>query len=416
MKFATQSKLFAQQFVQTLRHFPWRNTAWAMRQRFREDHLGLTASSLTFTTTLALVPLITVALAVFTAFPIFGKLQTVLQKWLVESLVPDNIARQVLGYLTQFASQANKLGAVGLFGVMVSALLLILTIDHTLNAIWRVKRLRPIAQRVLIYWAVLTLGPLLLGASLTATSYLMTASGGLVGGVGRGVSGQLRFFLGFLEFAALSAGSAALFHYVPNAPVRWVHALSGGVFVGLGIEIAKRLLATYLSAVPTYSVVYGAFATVPILLLWIYVVWVIVLLGAVLAAYLPSLLSGVARRGDTPGWHFQLAIELMQTLQAKSALRQAGEPAGIAVEDLAPRLRVDAIQLAPVLEQLRQLDWVGLIEVTEEQPVPRAILITDPSQTPLAPLVQRLLLPDDTALTNLWENARLRAMRLSDVL
>ena len=86
------------------------------------------------------------------------------------------------------------------------------------------------------------------------------------------------------------------------------------------------------------------------------------------------------------------------------------------MEDLAPRLRVDAIQLAPVLEQLRQLDWVGLIEVTEEQPVPRAILITDPSQTPLAPLVQRLLLPDDTALTNLWENARLRAMRLSDVL
>jgi membrane protein len=390
MKFATQSKLFAQQFVQTLRHFPWRNTAWAMRQRFREDHLGLTASSLTFTTTLALVPLITVALAVFTAFPIFGKLQTVLQKWLVESLVPDNIARQVLGYLTQFASQANKLGAVGLFGVVVSALLLILTIDYTLNAIWRVKRLRPIAQRVLIYWAVLTLGPLLLGASLTATSYLMTASGGLVGGVGRGVSGQLRFFLGFLEFAALSAGSAALFHYVPNAPVR--------------------------SAVPTYSVVYGAFATVPILLLWIYVVWVIVLLGAVLAAYLPSLLSGVARRGDTPGWQFQLAIELMQTLQAKSALRRAGDPAGIAVEDLAPRLRVDAIQLAPVLEQLRQLDWVGLIEVTEEQPVPRAILITDPSQTPLAPLVQRLLLPDDAALTNLWENARLRAMRLSDVL
>mgnify|MGYP003381909963 CR=1 FL=1 len=138
MKFATQSKLFAQQFVQTLRHFPWRNTAWAMRQRFREDHLGLTASSLT--TTLALVPLITVALAVFTAFPIFGKLQTVLQKWLVESLVPDNIARQVLGYLTQFASQANKLGAVGLFGVVVSALLLILTIDYTLNAIWRVRR------------------------------------------------------------------------------------------------------------------------------------------------------------------------------------------------------------------------------------------------------------------------------------
>lgn len=415
MTLSPQFKLFAQQLVQTLRHFPWRNTAWAMRQRFREDHLGLTASSLTFTTTLALVPIITVALAVFTAFPMFGKLQTVLQKWLVESLVPDNIARQVLGYLTQFASQASKLGSVGLLGVLASALLLILTIDHTLNAIWRVKRLRPIAQRVLIYWAVLTLGPLLLAASLTATSYLMSASSGLLGSSGS-VSNGFRFFLGFLEFAALSAGSAALFRFVPNAPVRWTHAVSGGIFVGLGIEIAKRLLATYLSAVPTYSVVYGAFATLPILLLWIYVVWVIVLLGAVLAAYLPSLLSGVARRGDTPGWQFQLALELMQTLHAARRQRCQGDAAGVPVEDLAPRLRVESVQLAPVLEQLRLLDWVGLIEPTDEQPLARAVLLAEPSLTPLAPLVQRLLLPDDAALENLWENARLRSLHLSDVL
>src|SRR5512145_1219012 len=104
-----------------LARFPWRNTALTLRERFREDRLGLTASSLTFTTIIALVPLFTVALAVFTAFPMFGKLQEVLQKWLVESLVPDNIARQVLGYLTQFAGKASRLGTVGLAVLFATA-------------------------------------------------------------------------------------------------------------------------------------------------------------------------------------------------------------------------------------------------------------------------------------------------------
>ena len=93
---------------------PWLHALRTLRERFREDRLGLTASSLTFTTTIALVPFITVALAVFTAFPMFAKFQDVLQKWLIESLVPDNIARQVLGYLNQFAGKASKLGVVGL--------------------------------------------------------------------------------------------------------------------------------------------------------------------------------------------------------------------------------------------------------------------------------------------------------------
>ena len=134
----------------TLKVFPWRNTAVVLRERFREDRLGLTASSLTFTTTIALVPLFTVALAVFTAFPIFAKMQGVLQQWLIESLVPDNIARSVLGYLTQFASKASRLGAVGLALLLATALALIFTMDRTLNNIWRVRRSRSFAQRLLV--------------------------------------------------------------------------------------------------------------------------------------------------------------------------------------------------------------------------------------------------------------------------
>ncbi len=131
-----------------LSRFPWRDTATTLRARFREDHMGLTASSLTFTTTIALVPFFTVALAIFTAFPIFSKLQGALEDWLIRSLIPDNIARQVLGYLTQFSGQASKLGVVGLGVLLITSIMLILTIDRTLNDIWRVRRTRPLATRL----------------------------------------------------------------------------------------------------------------------------------------------------------------------------------------------------------------------------------------------------------------------------
>src|SRR5690242_16730260 len=164
------------QLLAELARFPWRSTALTLRERFREDRLGLSASSLTFTTTIALVPFFTVALALFTAFPIFGKLQQNLQAWLVQSLIPESISRQVLGYLTQFAGKASRLGSVGLAALLVSALALVLTIVRTLNGIWRVRRPRPLAQRVLIYWAAITLGPLLMGVSLSITSWVVTAS------------------------------------------------------------------------------------------------------------------------------------------------------------------------------------------------------------------------------------------------
>ena len=395
-----------------LSHFPWKTTAQTLRERFREDHLGLTASSLTFTTILALVPFFTVALAVFTAFPIFGKLQDALQGWLVSSLVPDSISRQVLGYLTQFASKASSLGAAGFSILLATALALILTIDRTLNDIWRVQRLRPLGQRVLIYWAAITLGPLLMGASLALTSYVMSASGGLVKRLPDGV--QLLF--DSIQFVVLAGGMAALYHYVPNTPVKWRHAWTGGLFVAVCIELAKKVLAVYLGKVPTYSVVYGAFATLPILLVWIYVAWVIVLLGAVVTAYLPSLLAGVARRGTVAGWTFQLAVEVLQQLH-----RVRHQPLkGLRPSQLAQLLRVDGLQLAPVLEALTALDWVGQVNdaAVGEADVPesRYALLANPRTTPLAPLVQRLLLERSESLQPLWSKARLEGLLLEDVL
>jgi membrane protein len=396
-----------QVFWTDLSHFPWRDTAYTLRERFRDDQMGLTASSLTFTTSIALVPFFTVALAIFTAFPIFSKMQGVLQAWLVQSLIPDNIARQVLGYLTQFSRQANKLGGAGLGVLLITAIALILTIDRTLNNIWRVKKLRPFAQRVLIYWAAITLGPVLLAASLALTSYFVSASSGLVGSM----PAPLRLVIVAFQFLVVTGAMAALYRYVPNTFVKWTHAWVGGVFVALGIELAKKALSLYLSSVPTYSLIYGAFATLPILLVWIYLAWVIVLMGAVIAAYLPSLLAGIARRGGGHGWQFQLAIEVLQQLHSYRDIALRGANAS----SMARHLRVSVLQLEPALQALTSLEWIGQL-VEDGDVEPRYILLADPDKTPLEPLMQLLLLEKTDSTLPLWAAAGWPGIKLRQAL
>ena len=395
-------------FFDSLSRFPWKNALLTLRERFTQDRLGLTASSLTFTTTIALVPLVTVALAVFTAFPMFAKFQDVLQKWLIESLIPDYIARQVLGYLTQFAGKASKLGVAGAAILFGTALALIFTIDRTLNAIWRVRKHRPFGQRVLVYWAAMTLGPLVLGVSLTATSYAISASKGVVGVL----PGGFQLLLDTIQFFLMAGGMAAIYYFVPNTQVKWGHAWTGGLFVSAGFELAKKILAFYLSKVPTYSVVYGAFATLPILLIWIYVAWVIVLLGAVITAYLPSLLSGLAQRDRSHGLQFQLALETLQVLDRLDT----SETRGLTLLQVSERLRVDALQLEPVMETLCELDWLGLLDEVLAGAQPRYVLLTNPDTTTLSPLLDTLLLHRMAVTENLWNTSRWSNTLLREVL
>jgi membrane protein len=399
-----QAKKQAGQLWEDVRRFPWRTTAITLRERFREDRLAVTAGSLTFTTMISLVPLFTVALAIFSAFPVFSRMETMLQKWLVQSLVPENIARQVTNYLVQFSNKAGQMGWLGALLLLGTALALILTIDRKLNDIWRVRKLRPLTQRVLVYWAVLTLGPFVLALSLSLSSYAMSASRGWVGAM----HGGLLVVLDVLEFVMVIGALAGLYRYVPNARVRWPHALVGGLFVWVGLEVAKKLLAWYLVKVPTYSVVYGTFATVPILLVWIYVAWVTLLLGAVVTAYLPSLLSGIARRGDTPGWNFQLALEALDQLWT---CRAAGDK-GLGLVALAQRLRVDPLQLEGPMETLLALDWVGRLAEEDE----RYVLLVSPSETGVAPLAQQLLLPSAGSTEPFWQASHWATLRLADAL
>lgn len=391
--------------LDTLRNWPWFDTMRTLRLRFREDSLGQAAGSLTFTTLIALVPLLTVMLAIFSAFPMFSSFQDALQKYFLQSLVPDTIAKPVLGALTQFSNKAHKLGSAGLVALVISALALMLTIDRALNAIWRVRKPRPIAQRVLVYWAAITLGPLVLGVSLSLSSYAISASRGLVGDMPGGV----RFVLDVLEFSMLAATMAGLFHYVPNTHVRWRHALAGAVFVAAGFEIAKKVLGWYVSSVVQFSAVYGAFATAPIFLLWMYTGWVIVLMGAVIAAYAPSLQMRVVRHGNTPGYRFSLALAVLRAL----AEARASEKRGLDAGQIAAQLRIDPLQIEPILETLTQRDWLARLD---EEGVQRHVLLCDPATTPAAPLIDALLLHPDARTEVLRARMRLDELTLADVL
>ncbi len=396
---------FASSFIANLLAWPWLQTLHTFRQRFREEKLGLTAGSLTFTTLISLVPLLTVMLAIFTAFPMFSSFQAALEQYFLKSLIPPNIAKPVLGALTQFAAKASKLGAVGLVALGVSALALMLTIDRTLNAIWRVQRPRPMAQRVLVYWAAMTLGPLLLGGSLTLTSYAVSVGQGVIAKM----PADLAALLGGADIVLLGLAMAGLFHHVPNTHVRWRHALLGGAFVSVGFSLAKSLLAWYVKQVPTYSTLYGAFATVPIFLIWIYLGWVIVLVGASLAANAPSLTGRVHLRPDTPGQGLALALEVLGELWR---VREAGG-SGLSHLGLARALRVDPLQLAPVIDKLMVLNAIGLLEEAGAQ---RLVLLCSPEKASAEPLLAAFLAGREGLLANLWARSDWSQLTLDQLL
>ena len=391
--------------IQTLKHWPWLDTLRILRERFKEDRLGITAGSLTFTTLISLVPLVTVMLALFTAFPMFSSFQGDLEKYFLQSLVPDNIAKPVLKALTQFASKSHRLGTAGLMALVFTALTLMLTIDRTLNGIWRVRRPRPIAQRILVYWAAMTLGPLVLGISLSITSYALSLSKGVVSAL----PGGLSFLLNLIELVVLALGCAGLFRYVPNTYVPWRHALAGGIFVAVGIELAKRGLGWYLGTVPSYSVVYGALATLPIFFIWIYLGWVIVLLGALITACAPSLQMRVARQPEVPGYRFGLALSLLRLLSEA----RGNDQHGLSLEQMASSLRIDPLQIEPSLEALVALDWVGRLD--EEGSV-RHVLLCEVDRTVAAPLVSTLLLQPNPASKPFWDQMAFERLTIADLL
>jgi membrane protein len=277
--------------------------------RFDDDHCMQIAGSLTFTTLLALVPLASVALTFISAFPVLLDMNLALRQFVLENLMPES-AEAVGAYMEQFRINAGKLTAVGLAFLIVTAVMLLLTIEHAFNQIWRVHRERPYLQRAVIYWALLTIGPVLIGASLSLTSWLVSLSLGLVKDIpGAGVA-----LLKTVPIVLTALALALLYFTMPNRRIALRDALIGGVFAGLVFEASKRGFAWYLTEFPTYKLMYGAFATVPIFLLWIYISWLIVILGAVVVAMLPERRTRSRHGRAAPGADFADALRILKVL------------------------------------------------------------------------------------------------------
>ncbi|MBI3068943.1 MAG: YihY family inner membrane protein [Betaproteobacteria bacterium] len=223
--------------------------------RFVEERCLQVAASLTFTTLLALVPMVAVALTVISAFPVFGAFTEHLERFVLENLVPES-AEAIAAYTEQFTENAGRLTALGAAFLGLTALLLMLTIDRAFNTIWRVTRPRPMLQRVLIYWTVLTVGPLLIGVSLSLTYWLVGISLGVV----RDIPGAGVALLKIMPVVLTSVAFALLYLAVPNRRIALGDALLGGVAAGLAFEAMKRGFAFYVTQFPTYKLVYGAFA------------------------------------------------------------------------------------------------------------------------------------------------------------
>jgi len=239
------------------------------------------AGNLAYVSLLALVPLVAVVFALFAAFPAFATASSQLKTFIFKNFVPAS-GTAIQSYLEQFVANVNKMTAVGACGLVVTALLLMYSIDSALNTIWRSKRKRPLVYSFAVYWMILTLGPLLVGASLAISSYLLSLSWASVSGVSGLIDYGLRFFpllLSWLSFWLL-------YSVVPTRQVAGRDALVGALVAGILFELGKKAFALYVTMFPSYQLIYGVLAVIPILFLWVYWTWCIVLLGAEISATL----------------------------------------------------------------------------------------------------------------------------------
>jgi len=261
-------------------------------RRGREERLPQAAGGLTFTMVMSMVPLLAVSFALFARIPALHTAGDAIREHLLRGLLPDGIARTVLKHLAQFAGNAGGLTQLGFALLLVSALALLMSVENTLNRIWQVKKPRPVLRRLALYVAMLLTGPVLIGASLWAASYLFAASSGLP--VAR--PGWLPHALNLGPMVLSTAGFACLFRFVPNAAVRWRDAIAGGLLAGVAFELGKQGFAIYLAKVPTYRTIYGAFAPLLAFLLWVYYSWLVTLAAALVSASLPRAGAQPARR------------------------------------------------------------------------------------------------------------------------
>jgi len=262
-------------YIRAVQRFWW--FVWA---RFRNDQCMRMAASLSYTTLLAVVPLSAIAFAMLAAFPVFEDVRHKFQEAIFANVLPESAAA-MRGYFEQFVQNTAGLTAVGIVGLALTAVLLLVTIESALNTIFRVSKPRPLASRLLVFWALITLGPLLIGAGFSLSTHLFAATEFPGLGV---LSGPAEFITRFVPNPLPILALFAIYFVIPNRPVDVGGAVIGSVVSGLLFAALRETFGLYVSSFPTYQTIYGAVSVIPIVLIWTYLSWGVVLLGAVLTA------------------------------------------------------------------------------------------------------------------------------------
>jgi orotidine-5'-phosphate decarboxylase len=255
-----------------------------MWRRIDEDRCFKAAAGLTFTTLLSIVPLIAVVLSVSSTFPAFQQWIETLQHFVMRNFLPETGRRLIDTQLIEFAGKAAQLTAIGLVFLGITSLSLMLDIDETFNELFRVQQRRSPLRRVLTYLAALAVVPLLVGASVSITSWIVGQSLGFLGQPQWVSIGVLRL----VPYAFTCLAFTLVYYLLPNRSVALRHAIAGGLIAGLAFELAKLGFAAYIRYFPTYTLIYGTFAVIPIFLMWVYVSWLVVVIGATITAVLPQ--------------------------------------------------------------------------------------------------------------------------------
>ncbi|MDH3230687.1 MAG: YihY family inner membrane protein [Alphaproteobacteria bacterium] len=321
--------------------------------RFADDRCAQSSAALTYTALLALVPLLALSFAIFAAFDAFEGVRDQVQSFIFENFVPQ-VGSVVQGHLEDFAGKTGRLTSVGVIFLVITSVLLLATISGTLNGIWRTRQTRNLLMRIPVYWLVLTLTPLLIGAGLVLSGYLFTLA--RAAGVEE-YTGPLARLAGLVPPVVQIAGLTLLYIFVPNYPVRAGDALVGGVTAGIILEILKKGFAFYVITFPTYQTIYGALATFPIFLIWMYLVWNVVLYGAEIAAALPEWRAGASRRapGVRPPASILLAAAAVLALLL-AANRRGG---GLSLRHLSRKTGQPAELLDRATELLRHHRYIA---------------------------------------------------------
>ena len=244
--------------------------------RARNDTVLRVSSSLSYTSLIALVPLLSIALAIFSAFPVFGEVREQLQEVLLKNFVPS-IGEEISGYFDQFINATAKLTTIGVVGLVIISILLLSTIENSFNFIFKVHKPRRIATKITLYWTVITLGPLLMGAAMSLRGYMYTLQNLMSSTANPSIAYALPSLLNFFILVMI-------YVLVPNRKVKFTHAAFGAATaVGL-FWVIRKMFSQLILSNATYKTLYGALAVIPMFLIWMYLVWAAVIFGAVVTA------------------------------------------------------------------------------------------------------------------------------------